>query len=265
MLGNSFGLERVRHQIEPSVRYEFVERNEQSIFPFFDELETADPQHRVTYSLSQRLVTFYHRADQEKTLERLQVLSVKFTQSYNIKTPSVPLINGNPEQKDFSDLRGELSVKTPWPLTLGVDSFLDPQKGRWKAINSDLRFNLMGWWNLNIGHRFTQTTTLPQRGDFFNPTAINQQVLVSEIHFMTLQTTMKLPYGFTLANRAYYDLDRHEKTEIVYGVQYESQCWSVAFAFQDLPDEEEYSFMISLKGTGTIESGLLHRLFFMPE
>jgi lipopolysaccharide assembly outer membrane protein LptD (OstA) len=147
---------------------------------------------------------------------------------------------------------------------LEVDSFLDLEKGRWSSVNSDLNFTLMSWWNASFGHRFTQTTVLPQRGDLFNPSAINQRISVPEVHFFTLSTTLKLPLGFTFANRAYYDLNRHAKTEMVYGVQYESQCWAVAFAFQDLPEKDQFSFLISLKGAGAIETGLLHRLFFSP-
>jgi len=257
-------LNQLRHQIEPSVVYEYVEEDAKSPPPFFDELDVVDPQHRVTYSILQRFIAFYQKEDKDQNLKRLQFLSVKLTQSYNIKIPSVPALNGDPVQRPFSDLRGEMSIVTPWPIGLDVDSFLDVDKGRWSSVNSDLNFTLMNWWNASLGHRFTQTTSLPQRGDLFNPTAINQRVSVPEVHFITLSTKMNLPFGMTLANRAYYDLDRQAKTEMVYGIQYESQCWVVAFAFQDLPEKDEFSFLISLKGAGAIETGLLHRLFFSP-
>jgi LPS-assembly protein len=253
MMKEGSTLNSIRHQIEPSVLYEYVEEDEKSPPPFFDELDVVDPQHRVTYSILQRFLAFYQTDDQTPKVKRLEFLSLKFTQSYNIKIPPVPVLNGAPVQRPFSDLRGEMWVATPWPVGLEVDSFLDLEKGRWSSVNSDLNFTLMSWWNASFGHRFTQTTVLPQRG-----------ISVPEVHFFTLSTTLKLPLGFTFANRAYYDLNRHAKTEMVYGVQYESQCWAVAFAFQDLPEKDQFSFLISLKGAGAIETGLLHRLFFSP-
>jgi hypothetical protein len=155
-------------------------------------------------------------------------------------------------------------IATPWPVTLEVDSFLDVYRGALDSVNSDLNIRLTGWWRLVLGQRFTQSGSLPQRGDLFNPLALNQRVLVPGINFLTLSTSIALPGGFILGNRTYYDVGHQSRTEVDYGISYQSQCWSVAFAYQDLPEKNQFSFMITLKGAGAIESGLLHRLFATP-
>jgi len=256
--------QKIRHQIEPSVLYEYVGKEEHAPLPLFDEIEVLDRQHRVTYSILQRFIGFFPKDQQGSHPVPLQFLKIKLTQSYNIQIPPIPVFNGDPDQRSFSDLRGEMEMDTPWGMRVEVDSFLDVHQGRWNAVNSDINLDLMPRWNLGLGHRLTQTQTLAKRGDLLNPGAINQRVSVPEIHFLTLSSRINLPYGFTFANRTYYDIEHQEKTEIIYGLQYNSQCWSIALVFQDLPQEDEFSFMISLKGAGAIETGLLHRIFFSP-
>ncbi len=259
VLGEGSWLKRLRHQVEPSVIYEYVGQHQESLPPFFDELESLDSQHRVTYSIQQRFVAFYGEGDRS-----LRFLTLKLTQSYNIKRPPVPALRGDPVQRPISDLRGEMVIATPWPVTLEVESFMDVYSGALDSVNSDLNIRLTGRWRLALGQRFTRSDHLPQRGDLFNPLALNQRVSVPRINFLSLSTSFALPMGFILANRTYYDVERQSRTEIDYGISYQSQCWSAAFAYQDLPEKRQFSFMITLKGAGTVESGLLHRLFAAP-
>ena len=152
-------------------------------------------------------------------------------------------------------------MEAPWGMRVEVDSFLDVHRGRWNAVNSDINFDLMSGWNIGLGHRLTKTSTLPKRGDLLNPDAINQRVSVPEIHFLTLSFRITFPYGLTLANRTYYNVEHQEKTETIYGLKYDSQCWSVAMVFQDRPQGEAFYFMVSLKGLGGNETGLLRSIF----
>jgi len=67
------------------------------------------------------------------------------------------------------------------------------------------------------------------------------------LRFLTGESRIELPGNITLAGRAYYDLAARAFAEIDYGLQYIGQCWAFSVAYRDLPDRNQFSFMITLR------------------
>lgn len=229
---------QIRHLIEPAGTYEFVPDLDQGRIPIFDDLDRIPAKNLITYSLTNRFIARY-RVDGSGDIRRLEFLYVKLTQSYKRDDPS-PL----------SDLRLETIIRPNADSSIEIDSFYDPHEGKLSSFNSDLKIRLERYLRLSFGQRYTKEGETPKKGDIFNPFSLGEKASSPEIRFLTGTLELSLTDGITIGSKAYYDLLNERFSEIDYGIRYDAGCWWFSLTYIDLPEKNQVSFLISLKGLG---------------
>ena len=173
------------------------------------------------------------------------LVSARFTETYHTQIFS-------PSTKAYSDLRGEMAIR-PAPFTsFEIDTFYNWDNQNLTALNADLNIKMRDRYKLSIGEHFTRGGDLPQKGDPFNPLYLGDILSAPPSRFLRGHLLTRLSSELSLAAQIYYDQDRKIPIELHYGILYLKQCWSVSLVYQELPDRDEFSFAIHLKGLGPI-------------
>ncbi|MFQ5455476.1 MAG: LPS-assembly protein LptD [Nitrospirota bacterium] len=237
---------KMRHLIEPSIIYEYIPKVRQDELPQFDTIDRIHGKNAVTYSVTNRIM----ERDKKNGLI-FEPFYFRLTQTYNIDTFS-PL----------SDIRGEMIISPAIPFSIDIDSFYNLYDKDFSVFSSDLKFQLSSIGGGSIGHRYTKAGRLPKKGDIFNPLSLDKN---SEerptTRFLTWNLNITLPLHITFSNYAYYDLFMDKFADIGYRLNYGSQCWGISFSYIDLSDRNQFTFLVTLRGVGAIESAPFIPLF----
>jgi LPS-assembly protein len=124
-------------------------------------------------------------------------------------------------------------------------------------INTDLRFQQSNQWYVELGQRYTHAGNRVRRGDIWNPISFNEVFSPTpELNFTTFTAAMRLPLGWTVGTKIYYDFKNGQSPELdVVGLyQNPCKCWSAGIYYLKFPDREQYNFMINLTGIGWTEN-----------
>ena len=245
----------ITHKIEPAVIYEYLTPTRQADLPIFNDVDRLTPKNLLTYELTNRLSTMVSVGD---TMRYLEFGYLRLTQSQHLAS--------SPTGKPFSDLRGELILRTlqPIPASLDVDTFYNHSESEVSVLNTDLNFELRNGYFLSLGQRFTKTGPVPVRGDLFNPLTLNDVLIQTEkTHFYTAEVGTALPFRLYAVIRGYYDAQTGRFPEVNYGLYYvnPSRCWGVGVLLIErgqipgvAPAQTEFAFLFTLGGVGSTES-----------
>ncbi len=255
----------ITHKIEPAVIYEYLTPARQADLPIFNDIDRLTPKNLLTYELTNRLSTMVSVGD---TMRYLEFGYLRLTQSQHLAS--------SPTGKPFSDLRGELILRTlqPIPASLDVDTFYNHSESAVSVLNTDLNFELRNGYFLSLGQRFTKAGPVPVRGDLFNPLTLNDVLIQTEkTHFYTAEVGTALPFNLYAVIRGYYDAQTGRFPEVNYGLYYvnPSRCWGVGVLLIErgqipgvAPAQTEFAFLFTLGGVGSTESpfsAVYQRLF----
>ena len=255
----------ITHKIEPAVIYEYLTPTRQADLPVFNDVDRLTPKNLLTYELTNRLSTMVSAGD---TMRYLEFGYLRLTQSQHLAS--------SPTGKPFSDLRGELILRTlqPIPASLDVDTFYNHSESAVSVLNTDLNFELRNGYFLSLGQRFTRAGPVPVRGDLFNPLTLNDVLIQSEkTHFYTAEVGTALPFNLYAVLRGYYDAQTGRFPEVDYGLYYvnPSRCWGVGVLLIErgqipgvAPAQTEFAFLFTLGGVGSTDSpfnAVYQRLF----
>ncbi len=277
------------HTIAPKVVYEYVPPTDQSKIVQIDDVDNLQKKNLVTYSLQNRLLGQNEKGATKSWLDLMLAQSYRpgsvQTEARQFVFPgSAQFGNGTqPAQppttavagKKFSDLWMRAVIGDPAlpPVTvpgqqqrsglptinntLTMDAFFDPYGGGLSQWNTDLRFQQEDNWYIEVGERFTRAGNRVRRGDIWNPISFNEVFTPTpELNFTTLTAAVKLPFGWTIGTKMYYDVKNGQSPELdVVGLyQNPCKCWSMGLYFLQFPDRQQYNFMISLTGIGWTEN-----------
>jgi LPS-assembly protein len=256
----------ITHKIEPALIYEYLTTTSQADLPVFNDVDQFFPKHLVTYQLTNRLSTMVPMGD---TARYLEFAYLRLTQSQHLGSPNRTLSSNlggfQPTGRPFSDLRGELILRTlkPIPASLDVDTFYN-YRSAFPIVNTDLNFELSQEYFFSVGPRFTKAGPVPIRGDLFNPVTLNDVLIQAEkTHFYTAEVGKTLPFNFYAVVRGYYDGQTGRFPEVDYGLYYvnPSRCWGVGALVIErgqipgvAPAQTEFAFLFTLGGVGYTES-----------
>ena len=242
--------ETVSHLVEPALLYEYAHQLDEAVVPQFDEIDAAPEKRQVTVILAQR---FYSVGAAQG--DRLWL---KVTDSYRLRRSVA---------EPFSDLRLQAEARPLPSVTVAAESFVNLYGRGVVIMNSELRAQPREWLRLALGQRYTERGAVPQRGDIFSP---ETSVLLDPIggleRIMAVRwgAQVLLPGRMTLATKTLLDLEHRQFTEMSYGVRWRgacNECWSVTLVYQSFPDENQVSFLISLRGVSGSESKGVKELF----
>jgi LPS-assembly protein len=264
------------HTIEPEVVYEYVPSSDQSQIIQIDAVDDLPKKNLVTYSLRSRLLetgpgggTFnwldlviaqsYHPGSAQSQARLFPFANqTGFASNAQPLQPTMVGIQG----KKFSDIwtRAVIgnNVGTPGinPVSLTVDSFFDPYSRSLSQWNTDLRYQDRDRWYVEVGQRYTNDGNRPRRGDIWNPISFNEVYAPTPaVHYATGTIAARLPYGWTVGAKTYYDMKSGQRpeTDVVGVYQNPCKCWSLGLFYIQFPDRVQYNFVISLTGIGATE------------
>jgi len=268
------GTGQLLHVVEPAVLYEYVHGFDSNDIPQSDQVDAFPEKNLVTYSLINRLVSRRvvlpdPYSKEGGTTERLEILYLKFTQSYGRER-----ILNLPPQRTFSDLRGEMILRASRRVSLHVDSFLDMyDRHRFTTVDSELKFHLKEILLMSVGERYTRAGTTPQRGDLLEPFSLGaQQTQPEDLEFLTAGAALNLGSRVSLAGKIFYNYDRGQVAEGRAAARYTGscRCWGFTVAYVHFEGvgintsgsiTNEVSFYFSVTGLNKTETSSVKRLF----
>lgn len=277
------------HTIEPKVIYEYVPPTDQSKIVQIDDVDNLGKKNLVTYSLQSRLLGQNEKGATKSWLDLTLAQSYRpgsvQTEARRFVFPGSAQFGADTQQaqppttpvagRKFSDVWMRAVIGDPAlpPVTipgtvqrsvlptvnntLTMDAFFDPYEGTLSQWNTDLRVQQSDKWYLEVGQRFTGSGNRVRRGDIWNPISFNEVFTPTpELNFTTVTAAARLPFGWTVGTKLYYDVRNGQSPELdVVGLyQNPCKCWSMGLYFLQFPDRQQYNFMISLTGIGWTEN-----------
>ncbi|OQW62658.1 MAG: hypothetical protein A4S17_01335 [Proteobacteria bacterium HN_bin10] len=265
------------HTIEPSIIYEYVPPTNQSQIVQVDAVDDLPKKNLLTYAFRSKLQSIGADGSTfnwlDLTLAQSYHVGAAQTQARQFPFPTDPtyLSTSQPLQaptvavqgKKFSDLWVRGVVGNPVgtsalhnPMSLAVDAFFNPYQGNLTQWNTDLRYQQSDRWYVELGQRYTSDGNRVRRGDIWNPISFNEVFAPTPaVHYATGTIAARLPMGWTVGAKTYYDMKTgtRPETDVVGVYQNPCQCWSLALYYIQFPDRVQYNFLISLTGVGATE------------
>ena len=110
------GIGRVRHSIEPTVRYSYIPRIEQGDIPHLDSVDEVKEENVMTFALINRLTPRYKEGANVRTFD---LMVFRLSQDYDVdEARNKDLVDAHPR----GEIKGELAVKTPKLLTASANA-----------------------------------------------------------------------------------------------------------------------------------------------
>jgi LPS-assembly protein len=206
-ISNLYKVSKWMHTIEPTIGYRYSPRVDQDDLPVFDEVDRIPYTNQITYGITQRLVG---KPEKEGISSGpYEYAKLKLYQSYSLGDP---LIDAGGKKRSFSNIRGELWWNFGPHVSAHWDAELNPYQGSFDifnfAINAKDRRNDV----VQVQYRDTRST-------------------IREINLDARVKTIAPVYLFGSFR---YNLLEGMRVENIFGAEYQAQCWSAGFAFEDI-------------------------------
>ena len=228
--------ERVKHSIQPEVRYTYIPRVDQRDLPFFDEKDQIPYTSLITYGLT-NFIDGRIRSSPGSEIRRL--LQLELSQSYSLGDPLFP--GEDCPERNFSNIRGELWF-SPLP-------YFD--------LRSDAEYSLIE--NQIVLYNGVASLS-DSRGDSMS---LDYRFSNDELEEINLYSQIRLWEQADLFASYRYDLLHDLRVETRAGLTYRAQCWNVTFSVEDRnrsydrsrESEVKINLSISLLGLGSLKKG----------
>jgi LPS-assembly protein len=227
-----WGLDSVRHSVEPAVTYVYVPNIEQDDLPLFSLADRLDQQNRIEYALINRFTAKSTHIEGPPTYR--DILKLRLSQSYDVAEARDQELD---DQEPFSDLRIEVDVLPTQKSFVSMD-------GRVAVYNATVFNRLDIEASLDDGHgnRF-------EGGYHYRrarPGATVGTDLNADYLNAVVETAMFRPVYLHLEER--YDLLVGRALETVVGIEYRARCWSMILTFQDRLNDQQVMVNFVLAG-----------------
>ncbi len=214
------------HSIEPEISYTYVEDDQDAGLPDFDRFDHSTPENKLGYSLVSRFTGKWIDAEGGET--RRELVWMKLSQTYNLQRQ-------NHETNPFSDLRTEVIMHPTSKSALTLDTYLDPDSGR--------------FFDTRVGGRLHDGHGNSFEGDYHTRDAVGGSAPVKNIN-AKLSTALLKPLYLGYEQR--YDLQESKRLEQVIDLDFRLQCWGLKIALREREEERSIMFILSLGGIGEI-------------
>jgi LPS-assembly protein len=228
------------HTIEPTIGYRYSPRVNQNDLPVFDEVDQIPYTNQITYGITQRLVG---RPEKEGVSSGpFEYGKLVIFQNYSLGDP---FTDAEGKKRFFSNIQGELWWNFGPYLSARWDGELNPYRGSFDIINVAA----------NAKDRRNDAVVVQYR---------NTRSAIQEIN---LDARVKTITPLYLFGSFYYNLLAGMWVQGIFGAEYQAQCWSVGFVFEDInrsPDrtqkkELKFHVYFNLLNLGSVG----HKPYFM--
>lgn len=264
-VGNSYW-SKVKHTVQPELRYSYIPEQDQSGNPLFVETDRIDKRNRLSYTLrntfNRRLDTVVQHQSELPTnegsvsgygeengllmqniqtrREYLDFLTVRFDQFYDFNEAQRDTGLERYPRRPFSDLRMDVTFNLGKYISLENRTWYSPYLHRVTQHDHMLQLS-----HSDLGLAYFGFDFHAEVDDVWRKNQSKREIL-------RLGGLLQLPGGWTVRGDYRTDLQTEEDLERILGVSYTHQCYFVELLFSQTPDEERYEIRISLKGLGDL-------------
>jgi LPS-assembly protein len=219
-------VDKIRHSVRPEVTYSYIPYVYQGDLADF--ASAVSEENLVTYSLTNTMIS--RIKEENGAVGYREFLHVKLSQSYNIKEARRNLTGATTERRPFGNVLIEGTIDPCRYLTFDADAQYNSNAGEWAVTNYSLVASDWRGDSVTAEYRYTQRS-------------------VEEINLaVKAQLTEALAANYIFRRN---ELD-NKYIETVYGIDYQSQCWSVEASYADSSDDRRYMVVFSLYGIGKV-------------
>jgi LPS-assembly protein len=243
-------VQKLKHLVEPSISYVYIPEVDQENLPQFDTIDRIEAANRLEYSLTNTLYA--------KVVERRSAPPAKPGGSREAagegreesSEAAVPSLTSTQEKlwvklSQSYSFQEDATVGSSRPFSpIDWEARTKPGAGieLWWRGNFDVYGEGIGYQDVSLTWEPTPAATI--RGEW----RTNRDSLQD---FLDLGGDFTLG-RFTVDGRTRYNLADETFVENRISVKYTSQCWDMTVGYVHWLDTFEYSFLISLKGIGTV-------------
>ncbi|MDO9079281.1 MAG: LPS assembly protein LptD, partial [Desulfuromonadales bacterium] len=210
----------LRHDIEPEVTFLHIADGGQTTFRELIPENSFLPTDRVTFGLTNRLVTRTMNA--EGSFVRRERLWLRVLSGYAFSTDTIA-------PKALLPLRSQVSLSVAEWLSLRSDASygLETGKHRWNSVVSGIQLKDRRRDELSIDYYY-------QDNDIAN--------------YLSGKLFTPLTDQISLANEVRYSVESREFLEHRAALEYRGQCWSVIFTYRDRLEDQQFLVNFTLAG-----------------
>lgn len=223
---------RLKHEIQPVVRYSYVSGASQDELPFFDAHDRVDPAEAFEYGLVNSFTLKLRPGQGDQAPRYVEFLRLKLFRTYNLLKARESAYT----QVDRATVHGPWSAEylfLLWPYF--------EVEGASRYDTNSSRF---------IQHDISLTAR-DHRGDEAEITYNYHLGRYEEITYRLLVKVTGQAF-FEVENR--YSIRESLNLEGRFALLYRSQCWAVRLEYLDRPEEKSLAILITLTGLGDVGS-----------
>ena len=223
----ALGLERIRHELVPSISYSYMPDKDQDIYPYYNQDDRTPDLSLLQFSIASHLGGKLIAAEGDKkpaTYRHLQ--TIRFRQGYSLDGVRPLLLNDTDHKGHWSE------------AVLESETWLHPAF----RLLADARYN----------HSAKQISTTALGGDFVfgdgNSVGASYRKIRNQVEYLEGRITTSLLQPVYLGYLSRYSLDKRDILENYATIEYRHQCWSAFFAWRERPGNRSWTINFNLAG-----------------
>lgn len=217
-------IQRIRHELVPSITYYYTGNIDQSNLPLFDQADRLNPRNQLAFSVANH---FGSKLVKEGNTEYRDLMILRLTQPYNLTYTNQP------------DPLSLVSSEGNWG-DLIVENELWAHK--YVKILSDIRYSHQ---EQTISSSATGVELNDLRG---NNARVSYRNVRQELEYMETGVAVALTSPFYLGYTNRYSFDKKDSLESYYTLEYRHQCWSVIAGYRERNNDKSWTINFNLGG-----------------
>ena len=218
-LDGALGIRKLQHVIEPRVSYNYLDGDEPDDLPQWDGIDTIQPGHTVTYSLTNRLKA-RSVGEEDRPGRVWEIIRFTLSQTYSIDV--------DPGEKRLSDVFGELILEPLYGLRFRGTMSFDPYETTVTNATTDFYYEAARW-RAAFGTRHGEN---------------------GELAYIQASLEAKIGARWTVRAATNYNVDSDTVIENRLEIEFREQCWAILATFIDRADEDEFRISVNLLELG---------------
>jgi len=217
-------LQRMRHELVPTLSYLYVGDKDQSSVPLFDQLDRLNAQQTLAFSLASHLGG--RIAKKEGAAEYRNLMTLRLLQNYSLSGSRTDLLTLTDDSRRWGD------------LTLESETWVH----RSVRLLADLRYS-------HYDHRISSTASGVEYNDLRgNAARISYRMVDRQLDYLEGATSIALTRPLYATYTTRYSFDKHDFLESYYALEFRHQCWSVTAGYRERPNDRAWTVNFNLTG-----------------
>lgn len=224
-------LQRLRHELVPTLSYLYVGEKDQSNVPVFDQLDHMNAQQTMTLSLASNLGG--RIAKNEGAAEYRNLMTLRLLQSYSLSGTRSDLLTLLDDSHRWGNLILESETWITPKVRLLADARYSHHDQRISSTASGFEYN-------------------DQRG---NTARVSYRMVDHQVDYLEGGATIALTNPVYATYTTRYSFDKQDFLESYYTLEYRHQCWSVIAGYRERPNDKAWTINFNLAGLFGIGNG----------